>query len=227
MGRIGSSAIHANVIDNVYAASDIPCECIQQVELLCRADNAQESLCIIYQEYKTLDAYVETLYTEAIDTDNKRDLGMIAQDKIIKLRTDTLFSELFSTVDFMQKLGYNQFLRQPRELLVLQLTMVMGMLGSLVAMTWSFIRRDSTMSFRRTLFLPLVGGVSAFIIFVFFKAGQLTISSGSGTSSLSPFFLSFVGIISGLLSERAYARMESVGTKFFTDDGDQLRWAYA
>jgi lambda repressor-like predicted transcriptional regulator len=102
--------------------------------------------------------------------------------------------------------------------------MVMGMLGSLVAMTWSYIRRETSMSARRTLFLPLVGSVSAFIIFVFLKAGQLTISSGSGTS-LSPFFLSFVGIISGLLSERAYARMESVGTKFFTVDDDNVRWA--
>lgn len=188
--------------------------------------NAIQLICSELNEYTSLINKADLMYVQidqkVADMESERQMRDL--DEIAKLRKDTPFSELFTTVQFMSDWEFDSYLNQPRELLVLQLTMVMGTLGSLVTMTWLYIRRDTDLGFRRTLFLPLVGSVSAFIIFVFFKAGQLTISSGSGSSSLSPFFLSFVGIISGLLSERAYARMESVGAKFFTVDGDNLRW---
>lgn len=220
------SAFEAEIIEQPeqYPSNFNYNESFQVIGKYCSLERAQEDVCKYNEERKRLGIESDRLYAEAEEASNKQDTDLIGQDNFIKLREDTPFADLFTTVDFMNSLGYQQFLQQPRELLVLQLTMVMGTLGSLVALTWSFIRRDNTMSLRRMLFLPLVGSVSAFIIFVFFKAGQLTISSGPGTSSLSPFFLSFVGVISGLMSERAYARMESVGTKFFTDEGDQLRW---
>jgi hypothetical protein len=195
-----------------------------QIKTNCTPDKANDDLCINHNRYLELMERADTKYNTIDQASSADDDQVVVMDEITKLRNETPHSELFSTVQFMTEFGFEDFLKQPRELLVLQLTMVMGVLGSLVTMTWLFIRRDTELGARRTLFLPLVGGVSAFIIFVFFKAGQLTISSGSGGSSLSPFFLSFVGIISGLLSERAYARMESVGSKFFTVEGDNLRW---
>jgi hypothetical protein len=198
---------------------------IDKVTEICKARAQSGPLCGEFSVFNQLGSKSSVLYAEAEKARIKQEENEVfGNSGRAKLRESTPFTELFSTVEFMHKWQFGSMLNQPRELLVLQLTMVMGMLGSLVAMTWSYIRRDKSMSARRTLFLPLVGAVSAFIIFVFFKAGQLTISSGSGTSSLSPFFLSFVGIISGLLSERAYARMEFVGTKFFASDNDNLRW---
>lgn len=202
-------------------------ESYDSISSFCAEDVTDDSLCKKYSDYTLLVEKADSKYFNIENESAKAESGrevLDALEEITKLRNKTPYTELFTTVQFMDDFGFADFLSQPRELLVLQLTMVMGTLGSLVTMTWLFIRRDINLGIRRTLFLPLVGSVSAFIIFVFFKAGQLTISSGSGTSSLSPFFLSFVGIISGLLSERAYARMESVGTKFFTVDDDHLRW---
>ena len=183
-------------------------------------------ICTVIQDYnfyvETADEMYIQINQQLSNFESEQEMKDI--EEIKRIREQTPFQDLFTTVEFMDELNALSFLQQPREILVLQLTMVMGTLGSLVTMTWLYIRRDTDLGIRRTLFLPLVGSVSAFIIFVFFKAGQLTISSGGGSSSLSPFFLSFVGIISGLLSERAYARMESVGTKFFTVEGDNLRW---
>jgi hypothetical protein len=183
-------------------------------------------ICTVIQDYNYYVDTADQMYIKINQqlSNFESEQEMLDIEEIKRIRNETQFQDLFTTVEFMDELNALSFLQQPREILVLQLTMVMGTLGSLVTMTWLYIRRDTDLGIRRTLFLPLVGSVSAFIIFVFFKAGQLTISSGGGSSSLSPFFLSFVGIISGLLSERAYARMESVGTKFFTVEGDNLRW---
>ena len=115
-------------------------------------------------------------------------------------------------------------LNLPHQILVLLLTIIMGMLGSVITMTWSFIKRDGNFTLRRFIILPFVGGMSAFIIFVFIKAGQLTLTGGSGTEPLNPFVLSFVGIISGLLSELAYARMSQVGSNFFRTGEESPRY---
>jgi hypothetical protein len=66
--------------------------------------------------------------------------------------------------------------------------------------------------------------MSAFIIFVFVKAGQLTLTAGGATEPLNPFVLSFVGIISGLLSELAYSRMAEIGSSFFKADEETRRY---
>lgn len=137
------------------------------------------------------------------------------------LRKFTEFVELYY---FFYDLNYTVFLNAPREVLVMILTMVMGVLGSVVTMTWSFVRQDTGYSLRRMLLLPFVGGMSAFVILVFLKAGQLTLTAGESNDPLSPFVLSFVGIVSGLLSERAYARMSEVGSNFFAVNEDVPRW---
>lgn len=64
--------------------------------------------------------------------------------------------------------------------------------------------------------LPFVGSISAFVIFIFINAGQLTLTADGGSNSLSPYVLSFIGIVSGLLSERAYMRISEIGTKCFS-----------
>lgn len=144
--------------------------------------------------------------------------------KITKLRAAEPLHGIFSTYEFFDKFGMERFLLIPSPVLVLMLTMGMGLLGSVVTMTWSFVRRDGDLTVRRFLTLPFVGMMSAFIIFIFINAGQLTLTADGTAAKLNPFVLSFVGIISGLLSERAYARISDVGSNFFKVDAGVARW---
>lgn len=151
----------------------------------------------------------------------------IAETETAALAQFQQFKSLSDFVDvnrFFQRLHFTSFLTAPREILVMLLTIIMGVLGSVITMTWTFVRRDAGLSVRRFLLLPFVGGMSAFIVLIFLKAGQLTLTAGETTDELSPFVLSFVGIISGLLSERAYGRISEVGQGFFRVDARQDRW---
>jgi hypothetical protein len=101
----------------------------------------------------------------------------------------------------------------------------MGILGGTITMTWTFLNRDDRVGLRWYILRPFIGALSAVVLFIFFKAGQMTISADGGEGSLDPFFLSFVGITAGLLSDRAYAQMEQVGGQFLESRSDEPeRW---
>ena len=184
-------------------------------DLVCRHINRYNGAVNWLDEYHQSEQHLAFLKLRS-DTD-----GTIAT-----LRQEEELSPYFHHLDFFRDLWlYWFFLTEPRAVLVMQLTIIMGALGSVITMTWSFVRRDEGLTLRRFLILPFVGSMSAFIILVFLKAGQLTLAGGAGDDALSPFFLSFIGIISGLLSERAYARMSEIGTRFFSIREDQPRWS--
>lgn len=176
--------------------------------------------CASLYEYRALGAEIKALLDSGI-------LDTIAESETAALAQFQQFKSLSDFVDvnrFFERLRFTSFLTAPREILVMLLTIIMGVLGSVITMTWTFVRRDSGLSVRRFLLLPFVGGMSAFIVLIFLKAGQLTLTAGETTDELSPFVLSFVGIISGLLSERAYGRISEVGQNFFRVDARQDRW---
>lgn len=149
---------------------------------------------------------------------------LLAQKQTEELQTNEHLFKHFSAYEFFEFIGAPKLLLIPSEVLVLVVTMAMGVLGAAVSMTWLFIRQDGSMTARRFLILPLIGAVSAFIVFMFVRAGQLTLTTGDAEDSLNPFVLSFIGVISGMLSERAYNRITEVGTSFFDVDDGQPRW---
>lgn len=176
--------------------------------------------CDPYYEYLDTTAKLTALYEAGAEKKSSEfEQAALAQFKEIKD-----LSDFVDINDFFRTWGFDRFLTAPRQILVMVLTVVMGVLGSVITMTWTFVRRDTSLSIRRFLFLPFVGGMSAFIILIFLRAGQLTLTAGDTQDELSPFVLSFVGIISGLLSERAYARMSEVGNGLFATDAGELRW---
>ncbi|MFQ5974048.1 MAG: hypothetical protein ACE5Q3_17110 [Alphaproteobacteria bacterium] len=67
----------------------------------------------------------------------------------------------------------------------------------------------------------------AVAVFILLKAGQLTITAASDTSAnLNPFLISFIAIISGLLSEHAYERIQRAGVAIFQRPEEGVaRWA--
>jgi hypothetical protein len=187
-------------------------------------DQPDSGSCVIFNRLLALDAEKSDLISQG---EEQKYLEMVAKadEDISGLRENEPMAEAIEVIEFFEFLPlYNEFLKEPRELLVMQLTMAMGALGSVITMTWSFVRRDGTHTIRRFLMLPFVGAISAFVILVFLKAGQLTVTAGQASDDLDPFVLSFVGIVSGLLSERAYARMSDVGNKFFAVEADIQRY---
>lgn len=200
---------------NGFALAEHACAALQEY-----SGTLAVASCALLDDFKALNAEIQELYEADVD-DRISEQETAALVQFEKLRD---LSDFVDVNRFFDELSYRTFLLAPREILVMVLTIIMGVLGSVITMTWSFVRRDSSLSIRRFLLLPFVGGMSAFIILIFLKAGQLSMTGGETDDNLSPFFLSFVGIISGLLSERAYARMSEVGSNFFSVQEDKPRW---
>ena len=62
-----------------------------------------------------------------------------------------------------------------------------------------------------------VGALAALIIFIVAKAGVPIVADFSrlgGDAAINPYFVSFLAIISGLLSENAIANIQEQGTRF-------------
>jgi hypothetical protein len=75
-----------------------------------------------------------------------------------------------------------------------------------------------------------VGAITALVIFIVAKAGVPVIADASrvgGDAPINPYFVSFLAIISGLMSENAILSVQTQGARFFAPDAvpEQLRWA--
>lgn len=147
------------------------------------------------------------------------------EEKIKILEEKEPLAKHYKTYKLFYELDQEYLLFITSPILILLLTIAMGALGSAVTMTWSYVRADEGLTARRFIVLPFVGCMSAFIIYIFINAGQMTLTTGAGESNMNAFALSFIGIISGLLSERAYIRTSDVGNTFFRAKEGQVRWA--
>lgn len=113
------------------------------------------------------------------------------------------------------------FVTLPSEVLMMLIVIAMGTMGSLINITQIFFSgEDRKASF--FLFRPLLGAVVAIAIYVLTKAGVLVASNPTATSSdpaqLNAFFVSFVSLISGLMSETAISTIKDSGSRFFRGD---------
>lgn len=184
---------------------------------------AKDDLCGLFNEHEQLTGAALSLDESSLSELYEK-VQVTAQAQIDELQSNEPLFKHFSAYDFFRLIKAPFLLVVPAPVLVLVVTMAMGVLGSVLTMTWLFIRQDGSMTLRRFLTLPLIGAVSAFVVFIFVKAGQLTLTAGNTEDTLNPFVLSFVGVISGMLSERAYNRITDVGTSFFDVDDGQPRW---
>lgn len=122
----------------------------------------------------------------------------------------------------------------PSEFLTFALTVSMGLLGSTIHMSRELFRdgerRDGAITVTWFVARPLEGMAAAIIIYIFFRAGQLTLTGGSTADNkiddLNPYVLSFLAIASGLLSEKAYNRIV-VGARRMLGGEDAERKAEA
>jgi hypothetical protein len=126
----------------------------------------------------------------------------------------------------------NGLLTSPPEVLALSLVILMGILGSLLQIVHSFFRNDSSEEsdgYGIYFVRIAAGGVTALVIFIVAKAGVPIVADASrlgGDAPISPYFISFLAIVSGLLSEQAIASVEARGAQFFPANPvtDIQRW---
>ena len=162
------------------------------------------------EDLQTLSEQVERLKEERAPSESA---------KIRGFADDLKFMKLFR-MDFM--------VNMPHQTLTLTLTVAMGILGSLIFITREYFERfnkESEQAGELTaiawlFFRPLLGAVTAIAIYVLAKAGLLVVaaSENSATENLSPFFIAFLAIISGLLSEQAADRIRAAGAAVFKPD---------
>jgi hypothetical protein len=118
----------------------------------------------------------------------------------------------------------------PTELLTLFLVGAMGALGSICYLSQILIDPTKTISFAFCFFRPLYGVLIALTVFIVLKAGVLVITDTNAVKEtgvpLNPFFVSFIGIISGLLSDQAIERIQELGQEWLKSSHlGRPRWA--
>jgi phage baseplate assembly protein W len=144
----------------------------------------------------------------------------------------------FDRVETFPILGYliPNFSKMPPDTLTLILVLSMGALGGTIHLSRKHLRAMDPASHETIqpsyyMFRPFLGAITALSVFILIKAGVLvaSIPSPNGeTANLSPFFISFLGIVSGLLAEQAIETIERVGERFFSASEVEApeRWAY-
>lgn len=115
------------------------------------------------------------------------------------------------------------------EILILILVIVMGMLGGLIHLTQGFLYSERNESPSYYIFRPILGVSAAVTIYILAKAGVLVVADPSASGgSLSPFFVSFLAIVSGLMAQNALGNVHRAGENLFKPSNlaGKGRWAY-
>jgi len=115
----------------------------------------------------------------------------------------------------MEKIWYlRPFVLMPYDLLILLLVVCMGALGGVVRLLRDFGGSNEPNPIgSEYFFLPMIGAVVAVGGYVLAMTGLLLLSSARSENSLSPFMISLVGIVSGLLAKEVIDTLSSRGRK--------------
>ena len=149
-------------------------------------------------------------------------------DDPTRVRVENALFELYSGKILGSSM--NWLLVMPPDILTLALVILMGVLGSALQMTHALFRQNR-IERPGAYFLRLgVGAITALVIFIVAKAGVPVIADASrlgGDAPINPYFVSFLAIISGLMSENAIMMVQAQGAKFFASEtaADPQRWA--
>ena len=141
--------------------------------------------------------------------------------------------DLISEFGFIERFAMGtlyKFAILPSDFLIIVLVVAMGVLGSTMQLTYDHYRANGIG--RTSLFFlrPMLGAITALVVFILLKAGVLVITDSAKlgeVAPLNPFFVAFVGIASGLLSENALEMVRNVGQTWLRNSGTSStpRWA--
>jgi hypothetical protein len=194
---------------------------------------------------------LEKITTVEAEIKLDEDSSKAEHDKIVTLLNGKNSSQ--SVGDFLNSLvylesiervsivGFNlpDFTKMPPDMLTIILVMAMGAIGGTIHLTQILLygarstedgpsAHDTASYF---LFRPFLGSITALSVFILAKAGVLIISipaPGGEGARISPYFISFLGIVSGLLAEQALSTIQGAGKRWFSGaEKDAIsRWAY-
>lgn len=168
-----------------------------------------------------LKASTEAL-AKIVDPDNRLD------DK-----EEARLHDLISEFDFIEAFALGAlhgFSVLPSDFLIIILVVTMGVLGSTMQLTYDYYRTERLTSPSLFVLRPMLGAITALVVFILLRAGVLVVTDTTTpgeTAPLNPFFIAFVGIVSGLLSENALEMVRRVGSSWFASSGvdKEARWA--
>lgn len=126
----------------------------------------------------------------------------------------------------------NKLVTLQPDVLALSLVLLMGILGSALQILNSVFIGHRIESIGSYVLRLSVGAITALVIFIVSKAGVPVIADTSklgGDAPINPYFVSFLAIISGLLSEQAIITVQNQGRRFFGsgEKSEPDRWARA
>jgi hypothetical protein len=157
----------------------------------------------------------------------------LSSNNEVKSRIENTFYELQpSEASERPSLRFSTLLITTRpDMLALWLVILMGVLGSSLQMTNAYFKDRERQVTIGSYFLHLsVGAITALAIFIVAKAGVPVIADASrlgGDAAINPYFVSFLAIVSGLLSENALASIEAQGKRVFGEGSSEPnRWAH-
>ena len=145
----------------------------------------------------------------------------------MKEEGDYIQQQLGAAVNFyMQGLKFSEwlsppaaFVAMPNMMLTLMVSLLMGALGSSIRMMVELLQTKETEDPRWYFFQPFLGALLAFAVFILFKSAHNALSGGgSAGAELNPYMIAFVGIVSGMLSEKAYRRIGVEGSRLLAED---------
>lgn len=183
-----------------------------EIEKLKRKSESSKDVDNLNNDIDNLIGNLYTIELKLKELVKRQKNSFVENEHLIETFSDIEYFESFFGV-FSKMFGVNSFWAMPRSILELVLIMSMGVLGSLMFVTISFINEKGGIKTNRVamyIFRPSLGMIVALSVYVMAKSGQSTFT-GNDTAYLSPFLISFLGIISGILAEKAYAKLAQTG----------------
>lgn len=230
------SKIEAAIDEEYSDAQDDGALKKELVELLKAVEKAENSSILLASkeiEWTNLGQQFNDLNIALAENNNKRE-ALLKKDNLGNKAGDFL-----NALDYMGNKEalpiVPSFTRMPSDTLKLILVLSMGALGGTISLTRSYLAQKKSLAEDRIggayyTFRPFLGAITALSIFILAKAGVLIISTpdqGAGGAELSPYFLSFIGIISGMLADSALDTIQRTGNNWFKNsEVSRDLWAY-
>ena len=193
-------------------------------------------------EVAELQAQIDGLTARIEAEKTSADQGVIAVYQILGItvgaadaattreRIENLISEMQGFQESVRGTMY-KMTKLPREVVILLLVLSMGVLGSALYMVSQFEEDYQQFSWAGKILRPGLGAVTALVLYIVVKAGILVVGDASrlgGNAPVNPYFIAFLAIIAGFMSENALAAIRTVGSSFLTRGANssvQRRWA--
>jgi transcriptional regulator with XRE-family HTH domain len=183
------------------------------------------TLSALNDQESSLNKYIEAL-TTSLDNLFFAQFG-VKVDPPTRVRIENALFELYSGSVLGSMIA--SILVLPPEILTLLLVLLMGILGSSLQLTHQLFMRNEVDSIGAYSLRLAVGAITALVIFIVAKAGAPVLTDASklgGDTPINPYFVSFLAIISGLMSEQAIASVQSLAERYFQTEKSQVaRWA--